>query len=79
MPVVLVKAQVKTLQGVLAIPELQNNPSLTTVVDILNEGQAIKCFEPDKAIKAERYSPCKESFNVLLAGCDVPYWASRRL
>ncbi len=67
------------MQDILAIPELQNTPSLATVVDILNEGQTIKCFEPDEAIKAARYIPCKESFNALLAGCNAPYWASRRL
>ena len=54
------------MQSILAIPELQNNPSLATVVDILNEGQTIKCFEPDEAIKAARYIPCKESFTVPL-------------
>lgn len=67
------------MQGILAIPQLQNNPILATVVDLLNEVQAIKCFEPDEAIKAARYIPCKESFNVLLAGCNMPYWVSRRL
>ena len=66
MPIVLAKAQVKTMQGILAIQELQNTPSPATVVDILNESQTIKCFEPDEAIKAARYIPCKESFNVLL-------------
>ncbi len=54
------------MQSILAIPELQNNPNLATVVDILNEGQTIKCFESDEAIKAARYIPCKESFTVPL-------------
>ncbi len=60
------------MQGILAIPELLNNPSLATVVDILNEGQTIKCFEPDEAIKVARYILSKESFNVPLAGCNAP-------
>ena len=79
MPVVLAEARELTMQSILAIPELQNNPSLAAVVDILNEVQTMKCFEPDEAIKAARYIPCKESFNVLLAGCNAPYWVSRRL
>ena len=48
------------MQSILAIPELQNNPKLATVVDILNEGQTMKCFEPDEAIKAARYILSKE-------------------
>ena len=56
MPVVLAKARELTIQGILAIPELQNNPELATVVDILNEVQTIKCFEPDEAITAARIS-----------------------
>jgi hypothetical protein len=58
MPVVLVKARELTMQSILAIPELQNTPSLATVVDILNEGQTIKCFEPDEAIKGGSCSEC---------------------
>ena len=52
MPVVLRKVGDLTMQSILAMRELRNTPSLATVVDILNEVQTIKCFEPDEAIKA---------------------------
>ena len=54
------------MQGILAIPELQNTPNPATVVDILNEVQTMKCFEPDEAIKAVRYILSKERFTVPL-------------
>ena len=56
MPVVLGKVGDLTMQGILVIPELQSYPKLATVVDILNEVQTIKCFEPDDAITAARIS-----------------------
>ncbi len=64
MPVVLVKARELTMQSILAIPELQNNPKLATVVDILNEVQTMQCFESDEAIQVARYILSKESFTV---------------